>query len=139
MERPPDYYSAFIKQSTITQETKRFQLFWRVHGVELTPLSRVLLHKLTVPQLVNKFSTFLQPEDSLPNSQQPSTCPCAEQGYFMSRPAIQFLKSHFYIIIPSTPRFFHVVSFLQVFPPNCCMHCGFAAVIPGDLNISNIS
>jgi hypothetical protein len=104
-ERPSDYYRAFFKQSKINQETKHSQLFSRVHGIELTPLSRVLLHKLTVPQLVNKFPTFMQPECSLPNSQQPATYPCAEQDYFISRSAIQFLKIRFYIILPSTPRF----------------------------------
>jgi hypothetical protein len=94
-ERPSDCYRVFLEQSTIIQDTKYPQLLWRVHGNEPTPLSRALLHKLTVPQLVNKFPTFMQPEGSLSNSQQPAACPCAEQQYFMSRPAIQFLKTQF--------------------------------------------
>ena len=40
-----------------------------------TTCSRVLLEKLTVPQLVKKFPHFMEPKVSLLNSQQPATCP----------------------------------------------------------------
>jgi hypothetical protein len=41
----------------------------------LTPRSRVLLEKLTGPQLVNKFPAFCEPEGSLPQPQVSATCP----------------------------------------------------------------
>ena len=44
----------------------------------LTPWSRVLLEKLTIPQLVNKFPSFMEPEGSLPQTQEPATRPCPE-------------------------------------------------------------
>jgi hypothetical protein len=45
---------------------------------ELTPWSRILLQKLTVAQLVEKFPAFMEPESSLPCSQQPATDPYPE-------------------------------------------------------------
>jgi len=70
----------------------------------LTPCSRVLLEKLTVPQLVQKFSAYLAPEGSLLYSQVPATYPYPEP----SRPSpfplqTHLLKIHFNIILPSTP------------------------------------
>ena len=44
----------------------------------LTPLSRVLLEKLTGLQVVKKFPTFLEPEGSSSYSQVPATCPYPE-------------------------------------------------------------
>jgi hypothetical protein len=41
----------------------------------LTPWGRVLLQKLTVTQLVEKFPAFTEPEGSLPCSKQPATGP----------------------------------------------------------------
>jgi hypothetical protein len=42
----------------------------RLHPCLVTPLSRVLLEKLTVTELVKKFPSFLEPEGSLPCSQE---------------------------------------------------------------------
>ena len=44
----------------------------------LTPLSGVLLEKLTGSQLVKKFPTFKEPKGSLPHSQVPATYPYPE-------------------------------------------------------------
>jgi hypothetical protein len=41
-------------------------------------MGRVIPKKLRVPQLVKIFSSFNEPEGSLPLSQQPATCPRAE-------------------------------------------------------------
>jgi Mn-dependent DtxR family transcriptional regulator len=41
----------------------------------LTPWSRVVLEKLTGPQIVKKLSAFMEPEGSSPHSQVPATCP----------------------------------------------------------------
>jgi hypothetical protein len=56
------------------------------HGcldVESNPInlcSRVLLEKVTVPRLVEKFPTFMEPESSLPSSQEATTVPLPEPG-----------------------------------------------------------
>jgi hypothetical protein len=42
------------------------------------PRSRVLLEKLTVPDLVSNFLNFMEPGDLLTQSQQPSTLPYSE-------------------------------------------------------------
>ena len=42
---------------------------------QLTPLSRVLLEKLTSSQLVKNFPTFMETKGSLPHLQEPTTCP----------------------------------------------------------------
>ena len=44
----------------------------------LTPSSTVILEKLIGSQLVKKFPAFLEPEGSLPHSQQPATLPCPQ-------------------------------------------------------------
>jgi hypothetical protein len=44
----------------------------------VTPWSRVLLEKPPVAQLLKNFSTFYEPESSLPCSKKPSTGPYAE-------------------------------------------------------------
>ena len=45
----------------------------------------------------------MEPEGSLPHSQQPTTCPYP--GPDRSSPYPPFLYIHFNIILPSTPRF----------------------------------
>jgi hypothetical protein len=52
-----------IKPNTVTGKTR------------LTPGSRVLLEKLTVTQLIKKFTAFMEPDDSLPCSQEPVNGP----------------------------------------------------------------
>jgi hypothetical protein len=44
-------------------------------------ISRVLLVKPTIFQLVEKFLAFMEPESSLPHSQVPATCPYPEPKY----------------------------------------------------------
>jgi hypothetical protein len=44
----------------------------------LSPWNRFLFEKLTVPQLVNKFPSFMESEGSLPHSYGPATCPYTE-------------------------------------------------------------
>jgi hypothetical protein len=53
---------------------------WKWEGY-LTPCSTVLLEKLTGRQVVKKFPAFMEPEGSLPHSQQPATCPYPEQKW----------------------------------------------------------
>ena len=71
----------------------------------LTPCSRVLLERLTGSQLVKKFPTIMQPEGSLPHSQQPATCPYPEPARSSPCPHIHFLKICLNIIFPSRPGF----------------------------------
>ena len=61
-----------------------------------TPLSRVLLEKLTDSQLVKKFLHFMEPKSSLP-------CPYPEPDHSSPYPLSHFLKIHFNIILPSIP------------------------------------
>jgi hypothetical protein len=46
---------------------------------------RALLEKLTVPELVKKFDAVYGPENSLPRSQQPATCPYPEPDQSISQ------------------------------------------------------
>jgi len=48
-----------------------------------TPWSRVLLDKLTVTQLVKKFSAFYGPKGLSPSSQEPATGPYTEPDAFI--------------------------------------------------------
>ena len=63
-------------------------LFWSYHDAEqltnqLTPWSRVLLEKLTVPQLVKNSLHFMEPEGSSPHSQETATCAYPEPDHFL--------------------------------------------------------
>ena len=53
----------------------RFQRFWplQITCTELTPWSRVLSEKLTRPKVLRNSPHFMQPEGSLPHSQEPAT------------------------------------------------------------------
>jgi len=70
----------------------------------VTPCRRMLLEKLIVPELFNKFSSFYRTDDSLPCSQQPATGSCPEidefhtvPAYFLSSILIRVLSSRLYI------------------------------------------
>ena len=86
----------------------------------LTPRSTVLLEKPTGFQLVKKSPHFMEPEGSLPHSQQPVTCPYPEPDRSSPYPDIPLLKIHLNIILPSTPES-QAVSFPRVSPPKPCM------------------
>jgi hypothetical protein len=46
----------------------------------------------------------MEPEDSLPHSQEPATCPYPEPYQSSPCPPSHFLKIHFNIILPFTPE-----------------------------------
>jgi len=48
----------------------------------LTPGSRVLLEKLTYPQLIKKFPAITESEGPLPHSHVPATCPYPDPARF---------------------------------------------------------
>jgi hypothetical protein len=48
----------------------------------------------------------MEPEGSLPHSQEPATCTYLEQINPVHDPPSHFLKIHFNIILPPTPRSF---------------------------------
>jgi hypothetical protein len=87
----------------------------------LTPWSRGLPAKLTRPQLVTGNSPhFMEPEGSLPHSQEPPTCPCSEPNRSSPCPPPAFRRS---ILI----LFFHLRLVLKVAsfpqdPPKPRMH-----------------
>jgi hypothetical protein len=70
-----------------------------VHRNRLIPRSTVFLEKLTVTQLVKKFSTFMEQENSAPFSQDPATSPYPEPDDSNAH----LSKIHFNIIFPSMP------------------------------------
>jgi hypothetical protein len=57
--------------------------------------SRVILTKITVAQLVKKFSAFAEPEGSLLYSQQPSTGPYTKSTEYGPYSHTVFLKDQF--------------------------------------------
>ena len=81
-------YSHFTGQYTLDYETTTYLL---------SPRSRIFPEKLTVPQPVKKIpSNFIEPEGSLPLSQQPATCPKPEPDQSSLFPPFptHFLKTH---------------------------------------------
>jgi hypothetical protein len=60
--------------------------------------SRLLLGKLTVPQPVKKLPNFMQPEDSLPHSQQLATSPYTEQIKPVHALWSYFFKEHLILL-----------------------------------------
>ena len=75
----------------------------------LTPWSRVLLEKVTIPQLVKKFSAFYGTWRFIPHSQVPATCPYTEPDqtspYPLPHPtswrSMLILSSHLRLDLPS--------------------------------------
>jgi hypothetical protein len=85
------------------QQTK-CTVYWQ------TPKSRIVLEKLTVPQLVKNSPHFMEFEGSLPCLHEPPTSPCPNQVNTFYAPTSHFLKIQFNVI-PSTPVSRGVVSF----------------------------
>ena len=71
---------------------------------QIPPSSTVLAEKLTGPQSVKNSKHFMEPEGSLPRSQQPATRPYPEPEQFQTIPPTQFFNIIFNIILSSTPR-----------------------------------
>jgi hypothetical protein len=61
--------------------------------ISFTPLNRVLSEKLTVLSESKNYQYFMEPEGSLPHSQQPFTCPYAEPDQSSPCPCSSSLKS----------------------------------------------
>jgi hypothetical protein len=101
-----------------------------------TPWSRVLLKKLTVSQLVKKLPAFMEPEDSLPKSQMPATCPYPEPTRSSPWSHIPIPEEPFYYSSPIDIWVFQVVSFSQDSPPEPCIHLTFS---PYALHVPPIS
>jgi len=71
-----------------------------------TPWNRILLEKLSVPQLVKKFPSFYGTCFSLPHSHVTANCPYPEPARSNPPPLTShFLKINHNIILPSTPMF----------------------------------
>jgi hypothetical protein len=70
------------------EELVRIGLGYKLITYLLTPWSRVLLEKLTVFQLVKKFSSFMELEGLLPHSQVPANCHYPEPARSSPHPHI---------------------------------------------------
>ena len=64
----------------------------------------------------------MEPEGSLPHSQQPATCPYPEPERSSRSPTIPPLEDQFQYYSPLYVWVFQVVSFSQVSPPKLRMH-----------------
>ena len=65
--------------------------------------SQSFLRSQQVLSLSRNFAHFIEPEGSLPRSQEPATSPYPEQDRSNPFPPSHFSKIHFNIILPSTP------------------------------------
>jgi hypothetical protein len=108
---PPPLYAKSESPSLHPCETKL-----------LTPVSRVILEKPIVPQIVKDSPPFMKTEGSLPYSQEPATGPCHEPNESSPHPPTDFFKIHFSVVLPSTSRSFLVVSSFQALQQEFCMH-----------------
>ena len=72
----------------------------RSQSNQLTPWSKVLLEKLTISQLVKKFPACMEPESSLPHSQEPVRI----LSHIIPWPPSHLLKIHLNIVFPFTLR-----------------------------------
>ena len=70
---------------------------------KITPRNGGLLEMLTGSLLDKKLAAFYGTECSLPQLQEPATCPYPEPDQPSPCPPSPFLKIHFKIILPSTP------------------------------------
>jgi len=72
-----------------------------IHTNHLLPWGKLLLERLTVPQIFNKFPKFMQPKGSLPLSQQRITCPCPKQKNPVNDVPQYIFKIHSNILPPT--------------------------------------
>jgi hypothetical protein len=75
------------------------------------------VEKPTALQLVKKFPSFMEPEDSLPYSQQTATCPYLEPDRPSPCPLNHNLQIHINKFFPIYAYISQVTSFAQVSPP----------------------
>ena len=85
------------------------------HTIYLTPCSKVLLEKVTGPQLVEKFPTFYGTQRFITtHTQQAATWPYSELYQSSPGPPSHLVKIHFSIILPSMPGSSKVVSLYDI-------------------------
>ena len=91
-----NWNTGFVFCTSVTISDTWFR-FYTVNYLSLW--RRVLLVKLTFSQLVKN----MEPEGSLPHSQDPAICPCTVPDQSSPYPQSHFLKINFNIILPSRP------------------------------------
>jgi len=99
---------------------------------ELTERRRILHEKLTGSQLIKKFSAFYGTRRFNTAFTAPITSPNLEPDQSIPRPQSHFLKIHFNIILPSTPRSLSLSSP----PPKPCLLLSHLPYVPHSPPIS---
>jgi len=110
---------------------------WRLLRInQLTQRCWVLLEKLTVPQLVPTRPHFRKPKVHYRIQNSPPSVPFLSQINPVHVSPSHFLKTHFKIIHPSTPRSSKWSLSLSSPPPKPCMHFSCLPRVPHVLPIS---
>jgi len=89
--------------STANNIWRPFSTIKRQTVTKQTPWNKILLEKLRVTQLVKKFPTFLEPQGSLPHSQEPTINPYSKPNEPVHTFPHNFPKIHSNIVLPSMP------------------------------------
>ena len=102
----------------------------------MIPCSRVLQENAVISQLVKNSLHFMEPDGSLPCSQQHVTCSCPEADQSNLVPHSISAKIHFNIVLSRTSRSCQMACFLQISLPTLCIRFSSPPHLPRFPSIS---